>query len=315
MNIQVPVGRQPELRYWPDFHTTPSFLVPRRRLLTPETKIFTMGSCFALELRTVLMAGGYRVYPDYVSVPYDRTQQIYDRIPERYALSHFDTFNMRQELEAALGLWGDRSASFCRVHNAPVNDVLKSAVVYQDPLRKLVYATSFDLLLELSRRIDDTIRRGLEEADIYVLTLGLTEVWRHKTTGRWLCMAPGSALGGAEGLGIFHRSTFAENLDNVRAILNLLFERYPGKTVILSVSPVHLESTFTDIDVGTASTESKAILRAVAGEVTRADDRVVYFPAYEMAHFWRTQVFNEDGRHVTRDFAARVVAAFLGAFS
>jgi hypothetical protein len=304
------------LRTWQDFHNDPMFLMPPRKLLTPDTKIFAMGSCFALELCTALVDAGWNVFPDYRSVAYDPTRQIYGNIPKRYALTHFDTFNMRQELEGALGLWNDREASFVEVRDRPANRDLAREKVYQDPLRKLVYATTPMLLYELSKRIDAAIRAGLEQADMFIFTLGLTEVWKQKFTGRWLCTAPGSVLGGTEALGTFHLSSFSENLDNMRAIIELLAARYPHKPVVLSVSPVHLETTFVNSDVGTASMESKSILRAVAGQIAREYPHVVYFPAYEMAHFWNTApVFLSDGRHVTRDFAKRVVTAFLTAFS
>jgi hypothetical protein len=283
--------------------------------LKADTKIFAMGSCFALELRTALMNAGCQVFPEYRTIGYDKSRQIFDRIPERYALSYFDTFNMLQELEAALGLWTDRAESFCEVRGCAVNAMLKSDVVYQDPLRKMVYATSVELLGELSARIDAAVREGMEAADVFVLTLGLTEVWQHKRTGRWLCMAPESGLGGGGDIADFKASSFDENRANLHAIVKLLRSRYPGKHIVLSVSPVHLEATSTALDVGTASMESKCILRAVAGEVARAYDNVIYFPSFEMAQFWKMPVYLEDGRHVTRDFARRVVAAFMGSFA
>ena len=68
--------------------------------------------------------------------------------------------------------------------------------------------------------------------------------------------------------------------------------------------------------MGTASTESKSILRAVAGQVTREYARnVTYYPAYEMAQFSRERVFGRDGRHVVPEFVNRVVGGFVGAFS
>ena len=42
---------------------------------------------------------------------------------------------------------------------------------------------------------------------------------------------------------------------------------------------------------------------------------MLYFPAYEMAQFWRVPVFVDDGRHVESDFAARVVSSFINTFS
>jgi hypothetical protein len=289
--------------------------VAQKKLLGPESKIFTMGSCFALEVRNALTRRGLAVYPDYARIPYDPTTQILDKIPLRSSLAHFDTFVMRQEFERAFGLWTDREASFCTVVNGHANNVLQAAVAWQDPTRKLVYATTPELLKQLSDAIDDALREGIAEADVLVLTLGLTEVWHHKVTGRYLCMPPGAGYGGAEDLGIFELSSYEQNYANVCAILDMVKERYPEKQVVISVSPIHLERTYAPTDIGTASMESKSILRAVAGAISRAYPHVTYFPAYEMAHFWRVPVFLEDGRHVRRDFAERVVSGFINAFS
>jgi hypothetical protein len=46
--------------------------------------------------------------------------------------------------------------------------------------------------------------------------------------------------------------------------------RFPERKVIITVSPVALSRTFSDSDVITANTESKSILRAVAGALSRA---------------------------------------------
>src|SRR5262249_37413314 len=163
------------------------------------------------------------------------------------------------------------------------NEMLRAAEVWQDPTRKLVYGRTREDLKELSDRIDAIVRDGIAQSDVIVLTLGLTEVWQHTITGHYLCMPPGAGYGGAAGLGRFQQSSFVENYQNLRSILDALFNRYPEKQVVLSVSPVHLLATGSDMDVGSASTESKSILRAVAGQIAREYENVTYFPSYEMA--------------------------------
>ena len=75
---------------------------------------------------------------------------------------------------------------------------------------------------------------------------------------------------------------------------------------MLTVSPVTLEATATDNDVVVANLESKSLLRAVAGQVSREFDNVHYFPSYELAMYY--DIFEEDGRHVTREAVARIIA-------
>jgi len=304
------------MKSWADFSRHPSLKISRRKLIKPDSKIFTMGSCFAVEIRRAMARRGYDVFPHYVDVKFDPTQQIFDMIPKREMIAHYDTFVIRQEFEAALGVWTDRDAGFWEVTNAAVNQHIQSEKVYQDPSRKLIYAKSLPALKDLADKIDAVMLQGIVESDLIVITLGLTEVWRHNKTGRYLCRPPNTGYGGGDGLATFRQSTFVENYLNVKATLDLLFSKFPAKNVILTVSPVPLALTYSATDIGTANTESKSILRAVAGQICREyAARVTYFPSYEMATIMPWPVFQEDKRHVLPEFADRVVTTFHDMFS
>lgn len=304
------------MKEWGDFNRAPHLKVKRRKLIEPGTKIFTMGSCFAMEIRRAMARKGYDVYPHYLDVQFDPTQQIFDMIPKRDCIPHYDTFVIRQEFEAALGVWTDREAGFWEVRGAAVNEMSQTEVVYQDPTRKLIYGKSLPLLKDLVDKIDAVMLQGITESQLIVITLGLTEVWRHNKTGRYLCRPPNTGYGGGGGQATFRQSTFVENYLNVKATLDLLFSKYPDKNVVLTVSPVPLALTYSGTDIGTANMESKSILRAVAGQICREyDDRVTYFPSYEMATIMPWPVFQEDKRHVLPEFADRVVTSFHESFT
>src|SRR5690242_9536169 len=106
------MARPRNLKRWEDFYEAPSVVVQPRKLLGPDDTIFTMGSCFAEEVRKALGTEGYVTYPDYRGVPLDRVQEMFDRIPDREMPPHYDTFTMLQEFEAAFGLWPDREEGF-----------------------------------------------------------------------------------------------------------------------------------------------------------------------------------------------------------
>ncbi|MGE3336045.1 MAG: GSCFA domain-containing protein [Rhodospirillaceae bacterium] len=310
---------QPDLTYFPNFFRSPQIAVTPKKLLDPGDAVFTIGSCFALEVRRALKAAGFATYPDYAAVAYDRAAEIFDKIPEREMPAHYDTFTMRQEIEAALGVWTDREAGFLEVRNAPVNDMLKAPTAVQDPFRKLTYATTAARLRDLSARIDQVVREGLERARLFVITLGLTETWQDNKTGKYICRPPGAGYGGGDAsTATFRASTFQQNYDNTKAMIDLLLSRFPGKHIVLSVSPVRLEKTFRAMDVGTANVESKSILRAVAGQISdEYRQSVTYYPSYEMAlgqlgALTGTKgVFEDDGRHVRRDFVNAVTQTFV----
>ena len=299
-------------RYWADYKRAPILAIERRPLLDAGTKVFTMGSCFAMEVRRALIEKGYDVYPKYRDLNFDRATQIFDQLPQRDAIAHYDTFCIRQEFEAAFGLFPDRAAGFHTVEGSQANQHLNAPTVYQDPYRKLNYAADRPLLEDLAAKIDQMLYTGIAKSDVLVLTLGLTEVWRHNHTGRYFCRPPGSGFGGGKGQATFRQSTFVENYENMRATLDLLFKHFPEKQVVLSVSPVPLERTFANTDIGTANLESKSILRAVAGQICREYAKnVMYLPSYEMATIMPGAVFQEDGRHVLPAFVDQVMSAFF----
>lgn len=303
-----------DLSYWPEFYTAPGVTIDRHPIIQPNAPLFTMGSCFAEEIRKAFQTLGYRMLPDYASVAFDHNRVKFDLVPvQRDFIAHYDTFVMRQEFEAAFGLWPDRPAGRFEIKDQRINEVMKSPVLYQDPYRKNVFSKEVELLEKLGADVTAKIKDGIAESPVLIITLGLIEVWQHNLTKRYLCRPPGSAGGGGVGLSTFRISTFKENYDNVRAILDMTFERFPDKKVILTVSPVPLERTYSGRDIGTANTESKSVLRAVAGQICREySDRVFYFPSYDIATACRqANVFEADGRHVTREFAARIVELFL----
>ena len=305
--------------YWPDFFKGPSVTADPRKLLVPGGAVFTMGSCFALEVRRAMTKMGFATYPSYSAVAVEPGVEMFDKIPEGQEMpAHYDTFTMRQEFEAAFGIWNDREKGYWEVSGRPANKLLQADTVYQDPFRKAVFAHTRERLAALSNRITDVVREGIERSNVIVLTLGLTEVWQHKETGRYICRPPTAGYGGGAGLARFKASRFLENYENVKAILDLLFARYPDKHVVISVSPVRLEATYRPLDIGTANLESKSILRAVAGQIaSEYPERVLYFPSYEIAMLelgattGTTTVFEPDGRHVQPAFVQRIIEAFV----
>ena len=160
-----------------------------------------------------------------------------------------------------------------------------------------------------------SLSQGIQQSRILILTLGLTEVWRLKSNGRYACADPGYAGGGGQKETDFYLSTFEDNLNNLRAALKLLFSHYADRQVVLSVSPVPLGGTYREEDVYVANTESKAILRAAAGQIAREFESVHYFPSYEICKyleiFSKTTIYKDDMRHVKPEVVTEIMNTFL----
>ena len=100
-NTEVNLSR---FRMWPKFHRDRQLLILKRKLVGERTRIFTMGSCFASEIRHALVRKGKEVFPNYGSVDFNKETQLFARFPDKDAIGNFDTFNMLQEFEAAFGI-------------------------------------------------------------------------------------------------------------------------------------------------------------------------------------------------------------------
>jgi hypothetical protein len=86
----------------------------------------------------------------------------------------------------------------------------------------------------------------------------------------------------------FRVSRYNENLENLEKIHAIMARHNPGCKLLVTVSPVHLWATFRqDLDVISASSNSKATLRAAADEFVVGHDNVFYFPAFEMATIYQ----------------------------
>jgi hypothetical protein len=283
--------------------------VARKFLISPESKVFAMGSCFAVEIREALRRCGFQVFPRYYDLNMDPAHEAIGKLPTRDNVNHYDTFTIRQEFEQAFGeLRPAGPDEFWRIDSPDIRASvgLEGDGLYQDPFRKSVFADSVNRLAGLTARIDDCIRDAIRVADVYVITLGLIETWRDGVTGRHLCQAPHPEKRiDCE----FVLSDFQANLDNVRRVCSLIATHRPGTRIILTVSPVALGRTFTGRDVVVANMESKSVLRAVAGQIAREFDQVTYWPSYEVG--MREDIFERDGRHVTREGVEKIVGAFL----
>jgi hypothetical protein len=287
--------------------------------ITADTKVFAMGSCFAMEIYNALKNKGYQVFPRYSTVQASN-QQIFDKINAgREFIAHYDVFVMHQEVRAALGKWTSsaRRRGFYKVTEQPVNKMLRQEIVWQDPFRKLCYASSEDSLQELSERVTSVIREGLIEADVLIFTLGLIENWRSVKTGDFFCRPPGTGYGGGIGEANFHLAEFDDTFAELDSMISLIKQTLPKKRIVISVSPVPLEMTYRrDTDVYTANMESKSTLRAVAGKVVRQHPEVIYFPAYEMAQLMPVDfVYQPDRRHPRPEFAEAVISSFISCVS
>lgn len=168
-------------------------------------------------------------------------------------------------------------------------------------------------LLASRRTLARAFRRSVTEADVFVFTLGLTEGWENAATGQCYPLCPGTEAGRFDpALHRFVNDRYPELRAALEEALKVMWQLNPALRVLLTVSPVPLTATAGGGHVLAATTYSKSVLRAVAGDLAADDARIDYFPSYEIiAGAPARAVFFEPN---LRSVAAQGVALVMGHF-
>lgn len=268
-----------------------------------RTPIASIGSCFAREIRDVLLAKGFSYITEEAGHPASKhASAAWERT--------YNTFCLRQILEYTFEDWSPA----LRWWQSPVSGKV------QDPYRRIIL---YDSVAEAEADFENhrrCSRRVFEQAELLIVTLGMTEVWEDWEDGSVICLPAGPYVneGGDMSRYRFRVSSFMENLVNLERIRSLMAVHNPRCRLMITLSPVHLWATFRrDVDVISASCSSKATLRAAADEFTARHQNVTYFPAFEMATIFRPilgEPFFAQGRenfHINQETMAFVMEQFF----
>ena len=300
---------------WEVLFNSGALTIRVNRIFRRDMGFMTIGSCFAEEIRKALTARDVRCYPEYRRIRIDPDRMKIDTLPAREHMNYYNTYSIRQELERAAGLWTQSPDDHWQVNKRDIQNgqfVMGEKTLCQDPYRRLVFGKTPEDLHEAIAQINDVMKEGFETADVCVITLGMTEVFKKKDNGLVCNQVP--VYGGGSGLRetFFHASDYDENLENMRVALRLLKAMNPKVRVVLTVSPVPLHRSFNTEDIFVNNYESKCTLRAVAAKVCREHDWVHYFPSFEIVWGMGATAYQaKDRLHVKEDVVDRIIGAFM----
>lgn len=280
-----------------------------------DTAILTAGSCFAQHVHRDLKAAGFAVIesepaPEGVD-PAVAQRFFYGTFSARYG----NIYNPRQFLNLlreAAGEW------------APAHPVWTREGRFFDALRPNVdpdgHATRASVEAARADHLQ-AVTIAIGQAQVVILTLGLTETWQHAPSGTIYPTAPGVIADAPDGYGIDGHGISFLNLGHdaivadVRAILDRLRALTPGVKLLLTVAPGPLVATASGQHVLPASTACKAILRAAVATLTDADPDIDYFPSYEIITnpAAKGAFFQPNLRHPTPKGVSAVIGQFMAA--
>jgi hypothetical protein len=271
-------------------------------------KIATAGSCFAQHVSNYLQKNGFSVL-DVEPPPTILSETVARSFGYKiYSARYGNIYTVRQLLQLA------QDAESGTVREA---DVWAKSGRYYDALRPNIEESGFDSIeeaLALRKQHLAKVKELFEQMDVFIFTLGLTEAWTEKATGRVYPTAPGTIAGEYDPERFELRNFgFGEIHEDFAAFLEIVRAWNPKFKVILTVSPVPLTATATADHVLVATTYSKSVLRSVAGALAQEHDFVDYFPSYEMiASPWSKGFFYEANmRSVNRGGVEAVMRIFF----
>ena len=248
----------------------------RKFAISAEDRVACAGSCFAQHVGRRLRQGGF-TYVDIEPPPPMLPASEHGKFGYGLYSARFGNIYTARQLfqlfERAYGRF------------QPSDAIWETNGRFHDAFRPTIEPAGFASAEELVALREAHLRRTralFETVDVFVFTLGLTEAWVSRVDGAVYPMCPGTAAG------IFDESRyefvnfgFADILGDMDALIAAWRAINPGVRFILTVSPVPLTATASGEHVLVATSYSKSVLRAVAGELSRRD-HVDYFPSFEL---------------------------------
>jgi hypothetical protein len=257
--------------------------VPESPFIRRDTCVTAFGSCFAQHITQYLQDKGYKTGASFIDK--EMLSDFHDSHVIEFGEGIVNTFAILQQFEFAYE--GKQFA-------------------------ENLWFGSNGQLAEYNDRIRDATARLFEQTEVFILTLGLSEVWYNKRSGEVFWRAIPKEQFDPEIHG-FKVSTCEENINNLEQLYALIRKHKPDAPIIFTLSPIPLVATFRPVSCLTASTVSKAILRTALDELIRnhqKDTHLHYWPSYEIVKEFFRDPYVEDNRHVKPEVLETVMRKF-----
>ena len=256
-------------------------------ILFPNTQIVTLGSCFMRYLTDAMV------------------RQNLNCIMHPSGL-YYSSSSIRQEFERV----------FEPIGNTITEDIWKTDQGYMHPHKSYFeFFKTPEALKKWSQEIDEKTTGLFRKADVFVIILGLIEVWMNEKTKTVYRHMPPPSIIAENGISL-SRLTVKEMLEDLEKIYKII-KMYTNADVILGVSPVPMNATMTDLDVRIANIESKSRIRAAVSEFIEEHPDVFYFHSYEIVATAEKPMdfMLEDGRHLSKTAFDYITNQFLQVFA
>lgn len=269
-------------------------------IVKQDMRVSAAGSCFAQKVASYIKSNK--------AINFVELETVSDGQP-LYSAKYGNIYTTRQLLELIVEAESGKADENCTVR--------RDDGKYVDVYRPFVEADGFgsaEEVLEAREKHLSMVRKMFRESDVFIFTLGLTEAWVAKESGRTFPVCPDIYTDSVESK--FVNFGFQSVLEDLKTCVDMINAINPDLEIIVTVSPVPLTATYTDEHVMSATTYSKSVLRAVCGEITQDYTHVNYFPSYEIVTnpFRSGHSFEENKRSVKQEVVDVVMQAFESSF-
>lgn len=247
--------------------------------ISPDTKVATAGSCFAQHISRHLKRNGYNVL-DVEPPPPELPENLHQSFGfSMYSARYGNIYTVRQLLQLAQEVAGEWT---------PQEYIWEKDGKFYDALRPTIEPEGINSpqeVAELRSFHIARVRELFQSLDLFIFTLGLTEMWVHKESGTVYPTAPGIFAGEFDdNLYEFKNAQYGaikRDFNQFQKVLKKIRGEQPFK-ILLTVSPVPLTGTASGKHILVSTIYSKATLRSVAGQLSTTHTHIDYFPSYEI---------------------------------
>jgi len=268
-----------------------------------DDSFFCIGSCFARNIEGVLLKHGFRVTSTEIDVPQEALANTHSGPG---ICTKFNAYSMLNEVLVAFGEKSNPNGGLVEIGEGK----------YWDPQLHSTPHLSYDSARATRAGVTGCFQR-LKDADVCIVTLGLTEMWWDTVLDLPLNAGPPIwKEAHRQKRFAFRNPPLGAIREKVGALCHKIHEHSGGRAkVVLTVSPVPLQRTFSDRDIIVANNYSKSLLRVVADELVQECAYVDYYPSYEYVMFSpRHLTWHEDQRHVSPRLVHYITERFIDTY-
>jgi hypothetical protein len=263
--------------------------------LQSVNSVFTIGSCFARNIEEVLQPMGVNLPTKKFAVPKHEWQHRPNGL-----LNEYNPGSISQKILATL-----------QQKSSPVETIFQHRDTFYDLLLCAGNGVSYQRAISRRKEIEQ-VYQELLTSEVVIITLGLVEAWYDNATQQWLNrMPPFSKEIDAK------RFTLKRlDVDQAMPLLQEAFAALDGmhKKIVLTVSPVPMQTTFNNSDCVVANEFSKSVLRVCADRLSRDFNNVDYFPSYEIARAAGFNAYIDDLVHVKHEVVESITRYMINKY-